>query len=197
MAKAVLVSQKDIEILGLVLDALNQAQIPVTFCDWNYVEQLGEAQLIIATPWYDTKGPRATYSALIDALQSAGSYEKVPMRRVYLKSPEDPLVELLEAEEPDEGFLHVLRHRDGSYSVLFAPLSGPGGPVPARHFSDESETKEFLLDRLHLSQVAAQEAFSEVAQHGNGAVVTRLTASQLHRSGLAQPRKQPRAHVSR
>jgi hypothetical protein len=70
MAKTVLVSPTEVEIRGLVLEALSQTEIPVTFCDWNYVEQLGEAQLIIATPWYDDKGPRTTYSAVIDALKA-------------------------------------------------------------------------------------------------------------------------------
>ena len=59
------------------------------------------------------------------------------------------------------------------------------------------ETREFLLDKLNLGQAAVQEAFSEVAQHGNGAVVVRLTAFQLQRSGLAQPRKQPKAQATR
>jgi hypothetical protein len=108
------------------------------------------------------------------------------MRRVYLKSPKDPLVKVLEEEDPDEGFLHVLRHKDGSYWVVFAPLSGPGGPVPARNFPSEDETTEFLLGELHFSQYAVQEVLSHVAQNGDGAMVAQLTASQLQRSGLAQ-----------
>jgi hypothetical protein len=158
------------------------------------VEQLDEAQLVIATPWYDSKGPRTAYSAVSDALVQAGVYEEIPMRRVYLKSPNDPLVKILEreAKEAPEGFLHLLRHKDGSYSVVFAPLSGPGGPVPAKHFSGRHEAEEFLLNRLRLSPHKVEEAFLEVAQRGSGAIVARFTMSQLRRWGLAQPARNRR-----
>jgi hypothetical protein len=196
MVKTALVSLTDAEIQGLVLQALSRTQIPVTFCDWNYVEQLGEAQLIIATPWYDSKGPRAAYSAVIDALLDAGVYEEIPIRRVYLKSPRDPLIRALEQEggEAPEGFLHILRHRDGSYSLVFAPLSGPGGPVPAKDFSGKDEAQEFLKDKLPLSPRAVEEAFLEVAQYGSSAIVARLKLSQLRRWGLAQSHRQPKSN---
>jgi hypothetical protein len=192
MAKAALVNLTDLEIQGLVLQALSRTKIPVTFCDWNYVEQLGEAQLIIASPWYDTKGPRTTVSAVIDALGDAGVYEQIPIRRVYLKSPNDPLVSALERELKGsaEGFLHVLRHQNGSYSVVFGPLIGPGGPVPARHFSGQDQAQEFFSHKLHLSPRVIDEAFWDAAQHGSSAMMARFTMSQLRRFGLAQPRAQ-------
>jgi len=196
MAKAILVRRTDPEIQGLVMEALSRTQMPVTFCDWNYVEQLDETQLIIATPWYDSKGPRTAYSAVIDALQGAGIYEEIPLRRVYLKSPSDLLVKMMEREAqeaPDEGFLNLLHHKDGSYSVVFAPLtglSGSGSPVPARHFSESDEAGQFLLNELHLSPRDVEKAFLEARQHRIGSIVTRLTESQLRRSGLAPPRTQ-------
>jgi hypothetical protein len=192
MAKAALVKKTDLEIQGMVMDALSQSPMPVTFCAWHYVEQLSETQLIIATPWYDSKGPRTASSALVDELQRAGVYAEIPMRRMYIKSPTDPLVRSLEREtkEAPEGFLHILRHKDGSYSVVFAPLTGPGGPVPAQHFGGELEAAEFLLHRLRLSQRAVEDALLQVSQHGNSAIVARFTTSQLRRFGLAQARNQ-------
>src|SRR2546428_8752566 len=111
MDKATLV-KSDIDISALVLGALSRTRIPVTLCDWRYVPQLEEWQLAIATPWYDEKGPRVTYSSVIAALQRAGVYEDVPMRRVFLMSPDDPAVRELEKETKirSEGFIHVLRH---------------------------------------------------------------------------------------
>ena len=192
MAKAALVRLTDVEIEGLVLQALSQTQMPLTLCDWNDDEELEEPQLIVATPWYDTKGPSAAYSTLVEALQKERVYERVPIRRVYLKSPTDPLVRILQRElkEAREGFLHVLRHKDGSYSVVFAPLSGLGSPVPAQHFSAKDETEQFLVSELRLSEHQVEEAFREVAQHGNGAIIARFKMSQLRRSGLAPPRNQ-------
>ena len=90
--------RSDIEIRGRILDALNRTGIPVTLCEWQYVPQLGEWQLIVATPWYDGRGPRVTYDRIIKALQQMGVYEDVPLRRVFLKSPSDPIVKQLEIE---------------------------------------------------------------------------------------------------
>jgi hypothetical protein len=194
-----LVKRTDAEIQALVMEALSRTPMPVTFCGWNYVEQLGETQLIIATPWYDSKGPRTATSALIDALQGAGVYEEIPLRRVYLKSPTDPLVKMLEreAKEAPEGFLNLLHNKDGSYSVVFAPLSGSGSPVPARHFSGKGEAEEFLSE-LQLSPRTVEEAFLEAARHGIGTMGARFAPSQLRRWGLAPPRGQAKIrHSSR
>ena len=72
MDQATLVKQ-DRLIEAQVLDALDRASIPVTLCEWNYVPQLEEWQLIIATPWYDSKRPRTAYRAVVDAFEKAGS----------------------------------------------------------------------------------------------------------------------------
>jgi hypothetical protein len=190
VAKAALVRSTEREIQGLVLQALSQTQMPVALCDWNDDEELEEPQLIIATPWYDSRGPRAAYSVLVEALQKEKVYDLVPIRRVYLKSPADPLVKLLQREvtEAPEGFLHVLRHTEGSYSIVFAPLNGPGSPVPAKHFSGRDDAQQFLLTRLRLSDHEVEKAFREVAQFGNGAIVARFKISQLRRWGLAPSR---------
>src|SRR5205823_6653594 len=97
MDKATLV-KSDIDISALILDALSRTKIPVTFCDWRYVSHLEEWQLVIATPWVDEKGTRTTYRAVIDALVKAGVYEDTPMRRIFLKSSSDPVVQELEKE---------------------------------------------------------------------------------------------------
>jgi len=121
--------RNDIEIRGRILDALNRTGIPVTLCEWHYVPQLGEWQLIVATPWYDSRGPRVTYDRIIKALQQTGVYEDVPLRRVFLKSPSDPIVKQLEIEVKNktEGVIHIIDH-GGQYSVLFAPFTGRGEP---------------------------------------------------------------------
>jgi hypothetical protein len=189
MAKTILVKRTDHDIQGLVLQALSQTKIPVTFCDWNDVEPLDEAQLVIATPWYDSKGPRTAYSAVVDALRRAGVYEEVPMRRVFLKSPTDPLVKALqqEAREAPEGFLHILQHDNRSYSLVFAPLVGPGGSVPARKFPEKDELQGFLLNKLRVSPRAVEEAILEAAQRGSAGILAKLPVRQLRRCGLAQP----------
>src|ERR1017187_4772847 len=143
--------KSDRVIEAQVLDALDRAHLPVALCEWNYVPQVEEWQLIIATPWHDSKGPRTTWKALISALDKAGIYARVPMRRVFLKSPADPLVKLLQQEASSqwEGFIHILRHPGNGqapgYSAVFTPVTGAGS-VGVRRFSKLDDLKSFLLE---------------------------------------------------
>src|SRR4029077_20205208 len=158
---------------------------------WHYVPQLEETQLIIATPWYDSKGPLTTYRALVDALQRAGIYEQVPMRRGFVKSPNDPLVRALlyEAKEVKEGFVHILKHPEGHnadrYSLVFAPITSQGA-VPALRFSTLDDLKEFLAKDLHFRLDPIDEALGEMERSGTGSIYpVTLTARQFKKLGLA------------
>jgi hypothetical protein len=176
----------DRDVGAQVMEALSQKRIPVTLCEWNYVPQLEEWQLVIATPWYDEKGPRTTYRALVDALQTIGVYERVPMRRVFIRSPDDPLVKTLqqEAKEQHQGFVHILQH-GSEYSIIFAPIHGPGGFVAARRFSSPDDLKHFLTDDLHLGQSSIDEALDETRRSGAGSIYpVMMTARQAKKLGL-------------
>jgi hypothetical protein len=190
MDKAALV-RSDLEIEGRVLDALSRADIPVALCDWNYVPEIDEWQLVVATPWYDRKGPHATYSSVIKALQDAGIYEEVPMRRLFIKSPDDSLVKTLEEElkVQKEGAIHIIAHNGSSddkrYSVLFAPFSGPGGAVPVRHITGLRELRDFLETRLHVRRGSVDDALAELARRGATSLFhVQLTNRQAKRLGL-------------
>ncbi len=56
MDQATLVKDDRI-IEAQVLEALDRARVPVTLCEWNYVPQLEEWQLIIATPCTIVRAP--------------------------------------------------------------------------------------------------------------------------------------------
>lgn len=100
MDQALLV-KGDRDIGAKVFNAMNRAGIQVTLFDWMYVPQLQEWQLIIASPWVDTKGLHTANRALVDALRRAGVYEGVPMRRVFLRSPNDPIGRPFSAKRPN------------------------------------------------------------------------------------------------
>ncbi len=154
------------------MEVLSRAKIPVTFSEWNYVPELEEWQLIIATPWYDSKGPQATYRALVDALQEASIYEKVPMRRVFVRSSRDPLVKALQ-REVKEGFVHILKHpghgNGMQYSLIFAPITGEGA-VPVRRFSSLDDLRRFLAEDLRLGSHSVEEALDEMRRSGTGSI---------------------------
>jgi hypothetical protein len=119
-------------------------------------------------------------------LQHAGIYERVPMRRVFIKSPADPLVKSLqqEAKQQKKGFVHTLKRpgdRNGTqYSLIFAPITGRGGPVPTRRFSDLDDLRRFLADDLHLRSRSIEDAVDEMDRSGAGSIYpVSLTARQM------------------
>lgn len=190
MDKATLV-RSDLEIEGRVLAALSLAKIPVTLSDLNYVPQLDEWQLIIATPWYDSKGPRETYSRIFKALQDVGIFEDIPTRRLFLKSPADPLVKALERDvkRQTEGSIHILGDKkpvhERGYTVIFAPYTGSGGAVPARHFVGSDKLRSFLEDDLYISRSSIDEALSELGRKGSASILNvQLTRKELKKLAL-------------
>jgi hypothetical protein len=185
--KATLV-KSDLEAEGLVIEALSRAKIPITLCDWNFVPQLDEWQLVVATPWYDSKGPREANRLIINAFVQAGVYEHVPMRRFFVKSPNDPTVKAMERELRfmTEGSIHILKHAPLKYSVIFSPYTGPGGAVPSGQLTDEADLRDFLQNRIRISVHLVDEALSQLATKGNASIPNvQLSAKRAKRLGLA------------
>jgi len=171
------------------MEALSRIKMPVTLLRWNFVPELDEWQLIIATPWYDLKGPRATFDAAIGAFQKASIYEDVPMRRVFFMSPNDDLVKTLE-QESSEGTIHVLRERGSGdaaeYSVVFAPFLGQGGFIPEKRFPGTQELRTFLVGTLRIRHRLVEEALEELEHTRSAAIYpVSLTERELKRAGLA------------
>lgn len=94
MDKVALVAD-DREVEGRVIAALSSAGIPVTAVEWNWVPELHEWQLVVVTSLHNTRGPRATYARIMDALSSSGAYRDIPIRKLFVKSPEDPFAQEL------------------------------------------------------------------------------------------------------
>lgn len=178
-----------IEVERRVLAALSWAKVPITLCELSYIPQLGEWQLVIATPLYDSRGPHEANSRVVKALQDAGFYEDVPVRRLFVKSPEDPLVRDLERETKvkREGAIHILGDKKrASFAVFFAPFVGPGGAVPARYFSGNEILREFLENDLYLSRSSVDEALSELGRKGETSIFNvRITRREAKKLGLA------------
>jgi hypothetical protein len=189
MDTTALVNKRDGVIEGLIMEALSRIKMPVTLLRWNSVPEMEEPQLIIATPWYDLKGPRATWDAAIDAFQQAGIYEQVPMRRVFLMSPNDSLVKSL--EQPfSEGWLHLLRGLSPGgaeeYSASFAPLLESEGRIPIRRFSRLEKLRNFLVDTLRIRPRLADDALDELNNTRSATISpVSLTVRELKRAGLA------------
>lgn len=189
--KATLV-RSDLDIGGRVMAALGRKKIPVILFDWNYVPQLDEWQLIIATPLYDSKGPREAYSRVFSALKEADIYQDVPLLRLSLRSPQDPLVKALEREmkTEQEGVIHIVdysRHgHNRQYSVGFSPFTARGGAVPSKKVSGVEELRELLEDRLYIGKSSVDEALLELERKGSASIFhVVLTKRQAKMLGLA------------
>ena len=174
------------------MGALSRAKIPVTLCDWHHVPDLDEWELIIATPWYDARGPHEANSRVIKALQDAGIYQDVPILRLSVRSPGDPLVKALEKELKDrkEGVIHIVvgtkpnGHKE--YSVIFAPFIGRGGAVPSKRLFGLEQLRKFLEKRLHIWCSSVDEALAELDRKGNASISqVQLTPRQAKKLGLA------------
>ena len=177
MDKAALVT-KDLEVEGLLIAALKHARIPVTAVDWSWVPQIGEWQLIVVTPLYDSKGPRESYSRINKALSLDPVYESIPIptRRLFVKSPEDPLVQGLirELKLTTEGTIHIVSHSSHNghvqYSTVFAPYLGDGGAIPSTRIKNEADLRSFLEDRVGISPYDVDQALTQLGQKGNASI---------------------------
>lgn len=185
------VVRSDLDTQGRVLNALSQAKIPASLVDLDYVPQLNEWQLVIATRLYDDKGPQEAYSRVIKALQAVGIYEEIPIRRLFLKSPSDPSVKALEAEVKikTEGEIYIFAvgaRTAAQYSVIFAPFTGPGGAVPSRRFDGINHLQTFLEDEIGISHSSVDEALDELQRKGSASIFhVQLTRREAKKLGLA------------
>jgi hypothetical protein len=214
MATATLVNN-DIEIGRRIVAALTRASIPVTVYLWAFIPQLQEWQFMVATPLVDTKGPLAAYGEVNRALQKEGVFEDVPLRRIFLKSPNDRILKSLEKESraiPQETFrvvneqiagnfvedayvysgsIHIMQseargNADQQYLVIYTPYSGHGGAVPTVRLQGRDQLRDFLERRIGVRRDVVESAVGELAKKGDADIPNvQLRRSELKRLELA------------
>jgi len=214
MATAALVSG-DIEVGRRIVAALTRASIPVTVYLWAFIPQLQEWQFMIATPLVDSKGPRAAYGEVNRALQRQGILDEVPLRRIFLKSPNDKGLKSLERESksvPQEAFRVVNEQIAGSfvedayvyggsifivkagssrpdareyYSVMYSPRSGPRHPGPPLRFEKIDRVRQFLEKGLRLDKRTADLHIAKLRAGQSALIPVSLIPAQLRTLGLA------------
>jgi hypothetical protein len=199
MATATLVNN-DIEIGRRIVAALTRASIPVTVYLWAFIPQLQEWQFIVATPLVDTKGPLAAYGEVNRALQKEGVFEDIPLRRIFLRSPNDKVLKSLERESravPQESFrvvneqiagnfvedayvysgsIHIVQLGNSrgvgpsKYSLIYTPYSGPGGAAPSLQLNAIENVRQFLLKRLRIYSTVVESALEELSTKGSTSI---------------------------
>jgi hypothetical protein len=184
MATTVLVD-RDLDTGRRILGALAKAQITVTVAFWAYVPQISEWQLFIATPLVDSKGPKSAYEQVLRTLHDAGMDPDLPWRRIFLRSPKDPVLKSLEDRTSYSGPIEIMesenipRGTPSAYYVTYAPHPGEtfralNAAVGDRFIEDAyvygttwvvtglSHLRE-LLSRLHVDRNVQEAAIEELS----------------------------------
>jgi len=173
--KATLVTN-DLEVEGLVVEALSRAKIPVTAVDWIWVPQFEASQLVVVTSLRDTKGPREAYARILEALSEAGVYQLIPIRDLFVMSPEDPLAQELvrQLKSTAEGTIHISKSNNENghtqFSVVFTPYLGTGGAIPSVRMRNSDELRAFLEKRLGILSYVVDHALLQLDQKGSAAI---------------------------
>jgi hypothetical protein len=162
----------DVEIEGLVVEALSRARIPVTAADWTRVPQFEASMLVVVTSLYDKKGTKEAYARILEALSTAGVYQNLPIRELFVISPQDPLAQELvrQLKSFTEGAIHVSRSIGSGhdrYFAVFTPYLGTGGAIPSLTLNNEEELRSFLEKRLGILPYKVDQALDQLPQKGS------------------------------
>jgi hypothetical protein len=191
---------RDLEIGRKILETLARAGIAVNVALWAHIPQISEWQLFIATPLVDTKGHRSAYDRVLRALQNSGINGDLPWRRIFLRSPKDPILKSLEKQSRAytgeavrvlnesigdrfvedayiySGSLHVVQlskvsdKTPAKYSVIYTPYSGTGGAAPSLLFEATDNLRQFLLKKLLIGRLVVETAIMELSTTGNASI---------------------------
>ncbi len=198
-----------------IVAALTRASIPVTVYLWAFIPQLQEWQFIVATPLVDTKGPLAAYGEVNKALQKDGVFDDIPLRRIFLRSPNDKVLKSLERDSravPQESFRVVNEQIAGNfvedayvyggsifivkggssrphpreyYSVIYSPRSGVRSPAPPLRFERIEDVRQFLEEGLRMDKHTADLPVAKLRGEQSALIPVSLTPAQLRALGLA------------
>jgi hypothetical protein len=215
MATTALVDKSSIDLGRKVIAALSWAGIPITVGLWAFASESEEWQLTIATPLVDELGPLAAYGKVQKALQKAGVEDEFPLRRIFLRSPGDRVLRLLQKESRalghedyrlvnasiegsfvEDAYLYtgsidILRigepreSAEGRYRVIYAPGWG-GRAVPSVPIQGLGKLRNFLEREIGIRPEIVERAIRELAEKGESAIPNvQLKHSELKRLKLA------------
>jgi hypothetical protein len=171
MATAALVD-RDLDIGRKILGALAKASIRVNIAFWAYVPQISEWQLFIATPLVDSKGPRSAYEAVLRVLRDAGMDPELPWRRIFLRSPKDPILKSLENQSiprgtPSAYYVTYAPEPSGTFRILNVPVGGTfiedAYLYGATWLVTGLDHLRTLLSKLHVRQDVQDSAIRELS----------------------------------
>ena len=191
MATTALVDQSSIDVGRRVIAALVREGIAVTVGLWAFASQSEEWQLTIATPLVDELGPLAAYGKVQKALQKTGLESEFPLRRIFLRSPKDKVLQSLQKEsralEREDyrlvnasiegsfiedaylyrGFIYIVESenslRNIATSTYWVTYAPYSGPGESTWTVRSLDSLNQLLSKLHVSPDAARSALKDLS----------------------------------
>ena len=94
MVTTVLVD-REIEDGERLVSKLDEEGFPLDAALWLYLSDLNEWRLMIASPWVDSKGPKATYARIDQVLQELRPEIGIPFAGISVVPPNDRLISAL------------------------------------------------------------------------------------------------------
>jgi len=147
MATATLVNT-DLDLGRKILIVLAQERIPVSVAFWAFLSQSDEWGLYIATVLVDLEGPKVAYDRILGALRNAGIDAQPLWNRIFLRSPKDPVLQLLEKEtEIPNGSIQIMESqniphgRPSTYYITYTPY-----PTETLRVLNETIADRFVED---------------------------------------------------
>lgn len=185
------------DIIGL-LAAANLA-IDDAFC--AYVPQVEEWRLVLSSPAVKTLGVHDSYLKMSNALHKSPLLDEIPLRRISLFAPDDGIVERLNALETYryEGALEIVKSDRNDVSpnflVFFIPSKIPGGEAPSVSLNGETKLKEFLRDKVGITDRGLQLALGDLEKRGSHTFENlQFNTAKLRDIGLLPPLHPQRVH---
>jgi hypothetical protein len=207
MATTALVDNRDLEIGRRIISTLTKAGIGVNVAFWAHIPQISEWQLFIATPLVDSRGQKSAYEKVLRTLRNEGIDADLPWRRIFLRSPKDPVLRSLARQNknsPNEnvrvvnaaigdrfiedaffytGSLDVDETAPHEYRVMYTPIPG-GGAVPWRPVHGADDLRR-LLAVIRVPRYLIDETLSQLDRRGSATIPNlSLSSSELKRMGL-------------
>lgn len=87
--------EREIALGQVVTEALDCSGLDVRASLWQYMPDVADWWLVIATPLVDEEGPLAAYAWISKVLRQREFNDQLPLRRVSAVSPKEPLVRAL------------------------------------------------------------------------------------------------------
>ena len=185
MATTALVDISDIEVGRRIIAALMTRGIPVNVAFWAHIPEISEWQLFIATPLVDSKGPKSAYKQVLRILHDAGMDPELPWRRIFLRSPKDPVLRSLEHRTSYSGPIEIVRFGNSggtpsTYYVTYARYPGTfrilNEPV-GDSFIEDAYVYGIILTATGLDQLRALLSMHHVGRDDQESAIKELSAS--------------------